>query len=295
MLSTLSFKAIMHSFLSPLLGYFEMNRATATKRRRSAACGNGNVFLIGAGPGSPELLTMQAARLLAKADVILVDWLVNPEIHELFSPRAEVIFVGKRCNQHSISQQEICELLVRYGQTRNNVVRLKGGDPSIFGRLNEETQALEAAGIPFAIVPGVSAGNGCAAYTGIPLTDRQCAQAVRFITAHPKAQGNQPNWAELAKTTDTLVFYMGLSSLTHICNQLQRHGMSPTQAIAVIDKGTQLEQQTVVATLATIDNKIAEYQFSGPSLIIVGEVVHRRAAVNHKLLTADCLYASANS
>lgn len=247
----------------------------------------GSVTLVGAGAGDIELLTVKAYRLLQEADVVLYDWLVNPEVLTLLSSNCEALFVGKKAGAHSMSQAEICQLMLQKAQAGNKVVRLKGGDPSIFGRLNEETDILTKHNIPFAIVPGVTAASGCAAYTGIPLTDRACSQSVRLVTAHLKDEGEQPQWPNLASSKDTLVFYMGLNRVEHVANQLMTNGMNPNMPMAIVDKGTSQAQALCCATLNTISNTQQWKSFSGPALIIVGEVVERRHQVDLRLLTSN--------
>ncbi len=244
----------------------------------------GKVFLIGAGVGDPELLTLKAYRLIQSADVILVDWLVADQLYDIFPRDVKRIFVGKKCGKHSVLQTDICELLVSEAQKGKTVVRLKGGDPSIFGRLAEETQVLSDFAIPFAIVPGVTAANACAAYSGIPLTHRNCAQSVRFITAHQKNKQTEPDWESLAKDCGTLVFYMGLNRVSMIANRLMEHGMDVGKPIAVIDQGASNEQKVVTSTVRELNPVVHLAEFTGPALIVVGEVVKHRQLVELALL-----------
>ncbi len=237
------------------------------------------VYIVGAGAGDIELLTIKALKALQFADVIMVDWLVNPEIYSYFPKDVERIFVGKKCGQHSMKQADICQLMVEKAQQGKTVVRLKGGDPSIFGRLAEETDELAKHQISFTIIPGVTAASGCAAYSGIPLTHRDCAQAVKFVTAHLKDADDECNWQQLAKERDTLVFYMGLNRVDKIAERLVTFGMNAATPIAIIDQGTSVEQQVFSAELATIDAKRDLANFKGPALIIVGDVVKHRAQV----------------
>lgn len=236
----------------------------------------GNVILIGAGPGDPELLTIKAHRMIQSADIILVDWLVNKAIFDYFPKSTDVIFVGKRCGKHSMEQKDICQLILQHAQLGKTVVRLKGGDPSIFGRLAEETDILRDNDIPFSIIPGITAATGCAAYSGIPLTHRDCAQSVKFITASFKDPKQEPNWQNIASGDDTLVFYMGLSRISKICSRLIEHGMKMDMPVAIIDQGTLQEQQVCISSLTNIDSDLLSVQLKGPAIIVVGEVVNKR-------------------
>lgn len=252
--------------------------ATAKKSKQ------GQVYLIGGGCGDAELLTLKAHRILQSADIIMVDWLVNPDLYQYFPKLAKVEFVGKKCGKHSMHQDEICQVMLTHAQAGNTVVRLKGGDPSIFGRLAEETEILTAHNIPFAIVPGITAATGCAAYSGIPLTHRDCAQSVRFITASLKNKGDEAKWSSIANEKDTLVFYMGLSKVGQIADRLVEYGMRANMPIAIIDQGSLEQQQVVCSTLASIENEKSKYQLTGPALIVVGEVVNKRQTVDLSLL-----------
>lgn len=260
------------------------SKSTTTKKRNPAK--EGQVFIVGAGPGDPELLTIKALNAIQQADVLLIDWLVGEALYEYFPAHVERIFVGKRCGQHSMSQKEINALMVQKALAGNNVVRLKGGDASIFGRLAEECDALTEHNIPFAVVPGVTAASGCAAYSGIPLTHRDCAQSVKFVTAHVKQGGVQANWEKLANDPSTLVFYMGLSRVGQICDSLQAHGMRSSMPIAIIDQGTTKQQKVLCSTLKRGNDDLAKAGFTGPALIVVGEVVDRRQAVSLSMLYA---------
>lgn len=246
----------------------------------------GQVYLIGGGCGDAELLTLKAHRILQSADVIMVDWLVNPDLYEYFPKQAKVEFVGKKCGKHSMHQDEICQVMLAHAQAGNTVVRLKGGDPSIFGRLAEETAILTNNNIPFAIVPGITAASGCAAYSGIPLTHRDCAQSVRFITASLKDKGDEANWRNIANEKDTLVFYMGLSKVAQISQRLIKFGMRETLPIAIIDQGTLTDQLVCCSDLTNIEKDMKFYDFKGPALIIVGEVVNKRQVIAEPMLRA---------
>lgn len=236
----------------------------------------GEVYLVGAGPGDPELLTLKALRLMQQADVVIYDRLVSAPILELCRRDAEKVYVGKARSNHSVPQEGINALLVKYAQAGKRVCRLKGGDPFIFGRGGEEIQELFAAGIPFQVVPGITAASGCSAYAGIPLTHRDYAQSVRFLTGHLKEGSPELPWRELVYENQTLVLYMGLVGLEHICQQLIAHGQRPDMPVALVSKGTTPEQKVVVGTLSNIASKIAEYQIHAPTLTIIGEVVSLR-------------------
>ena len=236
----------------------------------------GEVYLVGAGPGDPELLTLKALRLMQQADVIIYDRLVSPAILELCRRDADKIYVGKARSNHSVAQEGINALLVEYAAQGKRVCRLKGGDPFIFGRGGEEIQELFAAGVAFQVVPGITAASGCSAYAGIPLTHRDYAQSVRFLTGHLKEGSPELPWKELVYENQTLVLYMGLVGLEKICAQLIAHGQRPNMPVALISKGTTPEQKVVVGTLADIASKVSEYQIQAPTLTIIGEVVSLR-------------------
>jgi uroporphyrin-III C-methyltransferase/precorrin-2 dehydrogenase/sirohydrochlorin ferrochelatase len=218
-------------------------------------------------------LTFKAHRLMQKADVVLYDRLVSPAIVELCRTDAERIYVGKARNQHALPQQEINALLLRYAKEGKRVLRLKGGDPFIFGRGGEEIEQLAEHGIPFQVIPGITAASGCACYAGIPLTHRDYAQSVRFVTGHLKDGTTDLNWQELVNPGQTVVFYMGLSSLPFICNALMAHGREGSTPIALVQQGTTSKQRVVIGQLDTIVADIAEKKLSAPTLLIVGDVV----------------------
>jgi uroporphyrin-III C-methyltransferase len=266
--------------------YFSSNKIAQRHKRAD----KGHVYLIGAGPGDAELLTLKAHRLIQQADVVMYDWLVNPDIINMIPRHVERVFVGKKCGRHSMHQADICKLMVEVALSGKNIVRLKGGDPAIFARAAEECDVLAQHQIDFAIVPGITAASGASAYAGIPLTHRDCAQSVRFITAHLKSASDEPNWQALvagatASYGETLVFYMGLKRIDTITQRLNTHGLSSSTPVAVIDQASTSQQQVCIGTLDTIAKLVTERNFQGPAVTIVGEVVNKRHKVNLFLLS----------
>lgn len=283
-----------------LNSYFNKNNFSQRRKRAD----KGHVYLIGAGPGDAELLTLKAHRLIQQADVVMYDWLVNPDIIKMIPRHVKRVFVGKKCGRHSMQQADICQLMVEVALTGKNIVRLKGGDPAIFARAAEECDMLAQHQIDFAIVPGITAASGASAYAGIPLTHRECAQSVRFITAHLKsvksATGElnssieEPDWQALvaganasacSNNRETLVFYMGLKRIDIIMQRLRTHGLPESTPVAVIDQASTAQQKVCIGTVKNIAQRVTEQNFQGPAVTIVGEVVNRRHKVNLSLLS----------
>ncbi len=236
----------------------------------------GEVYLVGGGPGDPDLLTFRALRLMQKADVVVYDALISPAVMDLVRRDATRLYVGKKADQHTLPQEEINRLLVRLAKEGKRVLRLKGGDPFIFGRGGEEIETLSEHHIPFQIVPGITAANGVSTYTGIPLTHRDYAQSVIFATGHLRDGTVELDWPALARPQQTVVIYMGLNGLATICQKLIDHGQSPDLPAAVVQQGTTNNQRVVSGTLATLPALVEAAQLAPPCLTIIGEVVKLR-------------------
>jgi uroporphyrin-III C-methyltransferase len=240
----------------------------------------GKVFLVGAGPGDPDLITVKGLRCIKQADVILYDRLVNPELLQHAKADAQLVYCGKLPHYHTMKQETINHFLVKYAKKGNKVVRLKGGDPFVFGRGGEEAEECEKHNVPFEVVPGITAGIGAAAYAGIPVTHRNLSKSFAFITGHQAGDVEaEHQWAHLASGVDTICVYMGVSHLPTITKHLIQNGKSPQTPIALIHWGTLCEQRTIIGTLETIEGRVKEASISNPSMIVIGEVVR----LHHKL------------
>ena len=233
----------------------------------------GRVYLVGAGPGDPELLTLRAVRLLQQTEVVVYDHLVSSAVLDFVPPGAERIYAGKRRNEHTMRQEQINALLIKLAQEGKQVVRLKGGDPFIFGRGGEELQALAAHGVAFEVVPGITAASGVSSYAGIPLTHRDHAQTCLFVTGHLKDGTADLDWPSLVRANQTVVIYMGLGGLADICRQLMAHGAAPDLPIAVVQDGSIATQKVVTGTLSNIPERVTREGLRSPCLTMIGDVV----------------------
>ena len=240
----------------------------------------GVVYLVGAGPGDPELLTLRAARLMREAEVVVYDYLVSDEVLGFVNLRAERIYAGKQQGCHALSQNEINQLLLALARRGRRVLRLKGGDPFIFGRGGEEAEFLAQHGVRFEVVPGVTSASGAAAYAGIPLTHRDHARAVVFVTGHLKNGSSDLDWPMLARPRQTVVIYMGVTRLAEICSELVAHGLDPATPAAVIERATAPQQRVVAGTVGTLPTTAAAARVKPPALIVVGEVVSLRSSLD---------------
>jgi len=239
----------------------------------------GRVVLVGTGPGDPELLTLRAARLLQRADIVLYDNLVSPAVLALLPASAEKVYVGKRRNRHALGQDDINQRMVELARQGREVLRLKGGDPFIFGRGGEELEYLARAGIACEVVPGITAAIGVAAYAGIALTHRLLAQSCTFVTGHLQDGSMALDWPLLARARQTVVVYMGLLGLPQLCARLIEHGRAADTPAAIIQQGTTPDQRVIVGTLADLPARVAADPLHAPTLIIIGEVVRLRAVL----------------
>ena len=234
---------------------------------------SGKVYLVGAGPGDPQLLTIKAVKVLKEADVVIYDRLVGEEILCLAPESAEMIYVGKRTGKHEVPQDKITELIIEKAQGGGKIVRLKGGDPFIFGRGGEEAEALVEKGIEFEVVPGVSSAVVAPAYAGIPLTHRDYAASVAIVTGHRAGDAEKPiDWVKIAKAVDTMVILMGVESLDGIVGKLLKGGITENKPVAMVESGTYPKQRTLIATLGTIVKEAEAKQIKPPAVIVIGEV-----------------------
>jgi uroporphyrin-III C-methyltransferase len=242
---------------------------------------DGKVYLVGAGPGDPDLITVKGLRCLQRADVILYDRLVNPELLKHAKEGAKLVYCGKLPNYHTMKQETINHFLVKYAKKGLQVVRLKGGDPFVFGRGGEEAEECRKNDVQFEVVPGITSGIAASAYAGIPVTHRTLSKSFAFITGHQAGDvAAEHQWSHLAKAVDTICVYMGVSHVSTIVKQLIQFGKSPQTPIALIHWGTLSDQKTVVGTLETIEEKVRDSEISNPSMIVIGEVVRLHDQLN---------------
>jgi uroporphyrin-III C-methyltransferase len=246
----------------------------------------GKAYIVGAGPGDPELITVKALRCIQNADVILYDRLVNPELLKEAKRNCHLIYCGKQPNYHTLQQETINHLLVKYTKQGKTVVRLKGGDPFVFGRGAEEVEALLEKGLQVEVVPGITAGIAAPAYAGIPITHRELGSSFAVVTGHkPKGKPTDINWKSLATAVDTLAIYMGITNLSYICEELMKHGKNENTPVAIIQQGTTLAQRTVTGTLSSIVSVVEKEGIQNPAMVIVGDVVTFRDKIS--LLEAE--------
>ncbi len=267
-------------FLSPVAELVFAGREAEAEARLDAMLADsaamperGEVYLVGAGPGNPDLLTFRALRLMQQADVVVYDRLVSPAIVDMCRRDADRIYVGKERDNHALPQDEINLLLARLALEGKRVLRLKGGDPFIFGRGGEEIETLREHGVSFQVVPAITAAAGVASYAGIPLTHRDYSQALVFVTGHLKDDSMDLDWDMLARPHQTIVVYMGLKGLSHLCAKMMEHGLAPDTPIAVVQQGTTLNQKVVIGALSNMPEKVAAAALKAPTLIIIGQVV----------------------
>ncbi len=255
---------------------------TAIEQKISSSNVNnlGEVYLVGAGPGDPDLLTFKALRLMQQAEVVLYDRLVSEPILDMVRRDAERVYVGKKRADHAVPQQQINEMLLKFAQEGKRVLRLKGGDPFIFGRGGEEIDLLAEHGIPFQVVPGITAASGCASYAGIPLTHRDYSHSVRFVSGHLKDDSNDYPWEEFVNAQQTLVFYMGLQGMPKICREMIANGKSPDTPAALVEKGTLPDQRVHIGTLSTLADLTKDRDIHAPTLLIIGDVVNLHEHLN---------------
>ncbi|XP_030966854.1 uncharacterized protein LOC115987452 [Quercus lobata] len=254
-------------------------------------CGPGNVFLVGTGPGDPELLTLKAVRVIQSADLLLYDRLVSNDVLDLVGPNARFLYVGKTAGYHSRTQEEIHELLLSFAEAGATVVRLKGGDPLVFGRGGEEMDFLQQQGIHVKVIPGITAASGIAAELGIPLTHRGVANSVRFLTGHSRKGGTDPLFVveNAADPDSTLVIYMGLSTFPSLALKLMHHGLPPNTPAVAVERGTTPQQRMVFAELKDLANKITTVELVSPTLMIIGNVVALSPLWSLSMNEASCM------
>ena len=244
----------------------------------------GKVYLVGAGPGDPKLITLRAVELIKKADVVLYDRLVSKKILSMIPKKAEKVYVGRAVGDDTKHQNSTNDLMVKYARVKKNVVRLKGGDPIIFGRGGEEAEFLKEHKVKYEIIPGITSGIGSATYSGVPLTHRKFASSVVFVTGHedPEKKTEVVKWKKLAKSVDTIVIMMGLSRIGIICKQLEQGGMNKKTPVAVIQNGTTPKHRMISGNISNIAKKIKQENFKPPSIIIIGNVVELSKTIGWK-------------